>query len=181
MATISKRGPYQYRVLIRLKGYPTISKTFLTRQQAKEWAIETENKIRAGIFTWQGEAHSTTLEEAMERYKNEYVLVHLKNPQSDIYRIDRLKQKKVAKMFLANIKGRDISNLVRELQKEGKKNSTINRYLAILSRLFEIAKKEWGMEELSNPVKKIIKPKEKNQRNRRLSKVEKYSWYSRTD
>ena len=172
MASITKRGPYQYRVLIRIKGQPTISKTFLTREQAKKWAIETENKIRAGVFKWQGEAQNTTLEEALERFKNEYVMVYLKSPEAEIYRINCLKKKKIAKMFLANVKGKDISSLVREMQQEGKKNSTVNRYLAILSRLYEIAKKEWGMEDLTNPVKKIIKPKERNQRDRRLSKEE---------
>lgn len=172
MATIQKRGPYQYRVLIRRKGYPVITKTFLTRKEAQKWALEIENKIKAGIFTYQKEAQITTLYEALERFKKEYIMQRSKNPKTEIYRINKLQRMKISDLFLANIKGKNISDLIEELQKEGKKNNTINRYLAVISRLFEVAKKSWGMEELQNPVRNVIKPKEPRARDRRLTKEE---------
>ncbi len=36
MATIRKRGPYQWEARIRKKGYPTQSKTFETKKDAEQ-------------------------------------------------------------------------------------------------------------------------------------------------
>ena len=38
MATITKRGPYQYQALVRRKGYPQQTRTFETRGEASAWA-----------------------------------------------------------------------------------------------------------------------------------------------
>ena len=51
MATIRKRKNH-YQVIIRVKGYPAIYKTFSLKQDANTWALENELKLRrdeAGI------------------------------------------------------------------------------------------------------------------------------------
>ena len=56
-----------------------------------------------------------------------------------------------------------------EREKEGVKPNTIRLDLAILSKLFEVARNKWGMESLSNPVKTTEKPKlAGSERTRRL-------------
>ena len=51
MATLIKR-PYGWQSLVRIKGHPQIIKTFKKFDDAKQWGLETELKIRreeAGI------------------------------------------------------------------------------------------------------------------------------------
>ena len=55
-----------------------------------------------------------------------------------------------------------------ERMKAGYASNTIRLELAIISHLFEIARKEWGMEGLSNPVKSIRMPSPPSGRDRRL-------------
>ena len=45
MATIRKRGPYQWAVQIRRKGYPPQNKTFTTKAEADAWAATLWVKI----------------------------------------------------------------------------------------------------------------------------------------
>lgn len=49
------------------------------------------------------------------------------------------------------------------------KSATVLRRLAVLSHVFTIARKEWGMEGLLNPVELIRKPQVSNARTRRIS------------
>ncbi|MFT4242563.1 MAG: site-specific integrase [Acidovorax sp.] len=47
--------------------------------------------------------------------------------------------------------------------------ATVLRRLAVLSHVFTIARKEWGMESLSNPVELVRKPQPNNARTRRIA------------
>jgi len=42
-ASIRKRGPYQWEVRIRRKGYPTQSATFEKKSDAETWANDIES------------------------------------------------------------------------------------------------------------------------------------------
>lgn len=46
--------------------------------------------------------------------------------------------------------------------------ATVGRELAVISHIFNVARKEWGMESLSNPVEAVRKPKLPKSRDRRL-------------
>ena len=50
----------------------------------------------------------------------------------------------------------------------GRAENTVRLELALVSHLFEIARKEWGMESLLNPLKNITKPSGSRERDRRL-------------
>jgi len=52
---------------------------------------------------------------------------------------------------------------------KGAAASTIRLELALISRLYEVARKDWGMEGLVNPVKNVSKPKLPKGRERRLN------------
>ena len=71
MATINSRGAYQYQPIVRRKGYPTQTKTFEKKQDAKDWASTVESTMRHAIFVDRTEAEMTTLGELLERYKRE--------------------------------------------------------------------------------------------------------------
>ncbi len=72
-------------------------------------------------------------------------------------------------MFLAAIRGRDVAEAVREMtEAEGKSPNTVRLHLALLSHLFNVARTEWGMEALSNPVELVRKSRVPRGRDRRL-------------
>ena len=69
---------------------------------------------------------------------------------------------------MASIQGKDIAAFVQQRQAEGAGPNTVRLDLALLSHLFNIARKEWGMASLSNPVELVRKPKLPGGRDRRL-------------
>jgi hypothetical protein len=84
-----------------------------------------------------------TLGECLDRYKEEY-LPRLKNPQSEIYRADRLKRRALGLRIMATIRSKDIADYRRERENEGVSANTIRLELALLSRLFNFAKSDWA-------------------------------------
>ena len=90
MADIRKRGPYQWQVRIRRKGYSTQEKTFNTKAEAEAWAATTESEIVRGVFVSRKEAENTTLSEALDRYLKE-VTENKKGIYQETRRIENLK------------------------------------------------------------------------------------------
>ncbi|MFX1695862.1 site-specific integrase [Paraburkholderia sp. A1RO-5] len=74
----------------------------------------------------------------------------------------------MAKRPLATIRSADIAKLRDEWLKDYKP-ATVLRRLAVLSHVFNIARKEWGMESLSNPIELVRKPQPNNARTRRIA------------
>lgn len=68
MASITKRGPYQFQAIIRRKGHPSQTKTFDSKKEAEAWAAVIESEMVRGVFIPRTEAERTTLGAALERY-----------------------------------------------------------------------------------------------------------------
>jgi hypothetical protein len=158
MASISKRGPYQWQVKIRREGYPRQSKTFETYDDASAWARMIENEMDRGVFTSRKESENTTLNEALDRYRNE-ITPEKKEAKQEISRINILKKSALAPCYLASIRGTDVAKY-RDERLKARSPITVNNELILLSHLFTVARKEWGMEGLRNPVSNIRKPKQ---------------------
>lgn len=167
MATIRKRGTAQWEARIRKRGWPITCKTFDTKIQAEQWARQIESEMDRGVFISRVEAEGTTLHEAIERYIREYI-PRLSDPKREENRARAIQRRLIATRFLASIRGKDVADFIRERQDEGIGPNTIRLDLALLSRLFEVAGSDWGMESLSNPVKRANKPKMPSGRSRRL-------------
>jgi integrase len=167
MAAIRKRGNLQWEARIRKRGYPTTCKTFDTKADAEAWARQIESEMDRGIFVSRTEAEKYTLGECLDRYIEEYI-PRLKHPNVMIYRARALKKRNIALRIMATIRAKDIADYRREREAEGVKNATILYDLALLSRLFNFARSDWGMESLQNPVSLISKPKPDKGRERRL-------------
>ena len=164
MAAIYKRGPAHWQALIRRKGYPTQSKSFKRRIDAEAWAREIEAEMDRGVFTSRKEAENTSLSEALDRYESE-ISSTKKSYEKSLIR--KWKSNPLAKRSLASIQGKDIAAYRDARLKEVSPN-TVRLELALLSHLFTIAVKEWGMAGLVNPVSQIRKPKLPQGRDRRL-------------
>lgn len=166
MATFRKRGPYQWEAQIRRRGYPAQSKTFETKAEAEAWASMIESEMARGVWVSRGEAEATTLHEALTRYETEIVPAKKGAAQEEsVLRI--CKATDLAKRPLATIRSADVAKLRDEWLADCK-SATVLRRLAVLSHVFSIARKEWGMESLSNPVELVRKPQPNNARTRRV-------------
>ncbi len=103
MASIYRRGPCQWQVLIRRKGYPTQAKVFETKAEAEAWSKTIESEMVRGVFASRKEAENTTLSEALDRYERE-VIPTKKGALQESMRIRIWKRTPLAKRFLASIR-----------------------------------------------------------------------------
>jgi integrase len=170
MAAINKRGPHQWRAQIRKTGFPPQSKTFTTKAEAEAWVQMTESEMTRGVWVSRGEAESTTLDEALTRYELE-ITPGKKTANGEKSFIRILRATSLAKRSLASIRSTDVAQLRDAWLKDGYAPATVVRRLALLSHVFSIARKEWGMESLSNPVEVVRKPQLNDARTRRIAEA----------
>ncbi|MNJ49473.1 Tyrosine recombinase XerD [compost metagenome] len=166
MATFEQRPNGAWRTKIRRKGYPTLSATFDTKAEAQRWAAEIEGDMSRARFVDMREAESTTLSEALDRYSRE-VSSAKKGAKQEGTRINKWKLHKLAGKGLAAIRSSDLAAYRDEELKAGKSTATVKLDLAVISHLYTVAIKDWGIEGLSNPVAKLRMPKGSKERDRR--------------
>ena len=171
MATfVARPGPEGkpvWQVKIRRRGYPPQSATFDTRGKAETWAKHVETDMDRGTFASDTEAGSTTLAEALDRYERE-ITPGKKGAHDEHYKLNVWRKSALACRFLSSIQGKDLA-LWRDAELErGSAPGTIRRRLALLSHVFVIAKREWGMSSLVNPADNVRLPAPGQARDRRL-------------
>lgn len=162
MATITQRTDRAgqsvgWQAKIRRKGYPTESRTFATKREAEAWARGLEGEMDQGVFVSRREAESTTLTEALDRYERE-ITPRKKGASQEKHRLNLWRSSTLATRSLAGIRGTDLAKWRDARLKAKKSPTTVNHDLMLLSSLFTTARREWGMESLSNPVEAIKVP-----------------------
>jgi len=161
---ISKSGKISYRVLIRVKDFPSQSGTFSSLTKAKEWASRTENKIKDGKYLSQVKAKEHTVAEMIDRYI-ESVL-----PQKPKVAYDWTLYLNHWKELIGNYtlyeatpsliaEARDKIANVKTRKGTLRAGATVNRFLTALSSAFGYAVSEWEWLE-HNPMLKVKKMKE---------------------
>lgn len=158
MAVIEKRGK-RYRARVRLKGRPDQSRTFLTKQQAAQWALEAESKILNRA--------PRTLADGLKRFKDEMTPLRAGGAWED-RRIDH---------FLATLDfvGEKMADVTPDMIGAWRNKrlsvvgpGTVKRELTVLSGVFEVARREWKWCSV-NPVRDVRKPPEPPHRERLIS------------
>ncbi|SVD95053.1 uncharacterized protein METZ01_LOCUS447907, partial [marine metagenome] len=168
MATIQKvnnKKGISYRVLIRKKGLPVITKTFSRKNEAKQFILNLEGNRKSYLFL--GNLNNkTTYRELVEDYlQNEYVGT---NPQQQRSRLNHWLNQFGDKKVL-NITKMDIKQGLSKLPKDIS-NSTINKYKKVASVVFNYGIREYGLPD--NPTRYIRSLPEKEGRTRFLSEAE---------
>ena len=166
MATIRQRGNY-WQAQVRRRGHEPYSHSFDTKAQAEAWARSVESEMDRGIYLDRKEAERTTLAEAFERYRRE-IVPEKRHPHQENQRISRWLDYPITKRSLASLRGADFAAYRDARRAVGRAENTIRLELALVGHVFEIARKEWGMEGLMNPLKNIRKPSGSRARERRL-------------
>ena len=167
MATIRKRGDRQWEARVRKRGYPTQSKTLKTKARAEAWARGIESEMDRGAFVSRAAAESTTLREALQRYESE-VTAMKRGRESESSALKAWREHVIASCVLSRIRGHDLALIRDQWVKRGFKPGTIVRRFAILSHVFTVARREWGMESLGNPIRDVRMPRVDDARDRRL-------------
>jgi integrase len=169
MASIRKRGPYQWEVRIRKKGYPVQSNTFETKMDAEAWASTIESEMVRGIFRSTAEAERTTLEELLVRYEKE-VSPLKKGYIQELSKIQVIKRADISKYSVAKIGGKELAEF-RDARLEKVSPKTVRDDLVLLGHVFKVAMQDWGMVfPHGNPIDAVRKPKiGNNKRDRRLT------------
>ena len=181
MAVIEKRktkdGKTQYRVKVRLKGFPPQTSTHDTSRDAKRWAQDTESAIKEGRHFKTTEAKKHTLGELVDRYIRDILPQKKKSQKKQTAQLLWWKEQ-IGSYLLSDVTpaliGEKRDELFRGITYRGTQRSsaTVIRYLSALSHAFTIAVKEWGWME-DSPMRKVTKLKESRGRVRFLDEIEK--------
>lgn len=172
MATIVPTPSGTYKALVRIKGWPTTSKTFRLKRDAVDWARRTEDEMVRGVYISRSGSERMTAQEALQRYLAE--VTPTKKPTTQ--RSENITAGHLAaflgKYSMAALSSELVASYRDHRLAEGKSNNTVRIELAMLSNLFTIAIQEWGLGLTHNPVAAIRKPSPGRGRDRRMSAVE---------
>ena len=124
--------------------------------------------MNRGVWLDRSEAETTTLHALLDRYEVE-VMPALKGAVREKSVLGLWRQTPLAKRAMATIRSGDVAQQRDAWLADGLAPATVLRRLARLSHLFNTARKEWGMESLSNPVELVRKPSPNNARTRRVA------------
>lgn len=171
MATIEQRANGTWRTKIRKKGYPSLSASFDTKADAQRWAAEIEGDMSRKRFVDTREAEGTTVAEAFQRYARE-VSAQKKGARQELTRIKTWSDSKYGSKSLAELRSSDLADYRDARLAEGISTNTVRLSLALISHLYTVAIKDWGIEGLSNPVAKLRMPKGSRERDRRPTSAE---------
>lgn len=169
MATIEarkSRGKTVYRVKVRLRGYPPADATFDRMTDAKRWAAETEADMRAGRWFDNSQLRRTTLGDLIGRYLTEYLPTSgIASIPSKLQRLGYVKDA-IGHMPLADVTTATVVEMRAKLM-IGRAPATVNKYLADLRHVYNIARMQFAIE-VKNPVSDVEKLKEPRGRVRHL-------------
>lgn len=160
MATFRKRGK---KWLAEIKINDTRkAKSFDTKLDAKNWAIEAEKLLRRHGGLIQGK----TLGDAFTKYAVE-VSPEKKGERWEVIRLGKLGRDDISLVPLLELATHDFE-LWRDRSLVTLKSSSVNRELNIINSVIEVARKKWKWIDV-NPLKDLDRPKAPPHRDRRIS------------
>ncbi|WP_211369008.1 site-specific integrase [Pseudoxanthomonas jiangsuensis] len=168
MATLRKK-PWGWEAQIRLRGRPSVSATFGSKADARAWAADTESQIARGVYRERGNDARLTLGLLIERYLVE-VTPHKKGAAVEAVRLALIQRDPICQIRLSDYLQGDMA-AYRDRRLAVVSGSTVNRELNLISHVFNIGRKEWGVK-MDNPVQRLRRPKENRARSRRLAPAE---------
>lgn len=171
MATIRKRGA-KWQVQVRRGGFAPLSKSFLQQRDAERWGVLKEREL--DLLESQGlvgaKACDLTVKELLQRYRLE-VVPKKRSPYREACMVASLEKRDFAAERADKLTPRHIARY-RDSRLKDVAPATIVRELGLLQHAYETARKGWGYEGLSNPLKDVQRPKLPQGRMRRLAPSE---------
>ena len=145
--------------------------SFRLRVDAEAWARKIESEQERGTWRDGSEAERTTLREALERYARE-VTPRKRGRDQEQSTLRMLCATRLADIALSRIGSQDVAALRDQWRRDDLSPGTIKRRMVTLRHVFTVARREWGMSGLANPVLDVTLDPENNARTRRVSQDE---------
>ena len=146
-----------YTATVRVKGHNSVSATFDTKTEAKNWAAQIEVQMRSGRYINQKTAKKISFTEALDKYFD--TISSMKSPNSirrDKDSIKAIKANFNTSLSLADVTPEKIANY-RNKRLEKVAPSTVLKELVVISHLFNIAATEWGLHGPRPPVRDALR------------------------
>lgn len=167
MAFIEKRGPYQWRVKIRKKGFSSLTKTFSDKKNAETWARKTESEMERGIFISSSAAEQTSVAEILDRYEKEVFPRLSDGGKRECFRLALLK-KELGHLSVAALRSNHIA-VYRDQRQQQVSPQSVKHEVGLLSRVLKFAQIDCGIHLPHGlPTAQIRMPKLPPGRDRRL-------------
>ncbi len=184
MPSIRSRGPYQWEARVRVKGQPTVCKTFTVKADAERWARQIQAELERGTYLPRRTAEVTTIADLAKKFELDYAPHHYRGSAWK-FKLARVREK-LGKYTLASLTPREIAEYrdqrLSEPDSRYKKDldtaprvspATARGEIDLLSKLLGYAQKELGITlPNGNPVLGVRKPGNSKGRERRLSPQE---------
>lgn len=159
MATVTKRGPYQWQAKVRKQGYPSQSKTFETKREADAWISVIESEMNRSVFVDRSKAERETLDDVIQRYVDEVAPEH-KGGHAEILRLGKFRrdEDKLCKRAMGTLKIEDFEAYRdRRLNEDERAPGTVKRELGLLHCVIESSRRRLGL--LENPISSVRRPR----------------------
>ncbi|NYT59637.1 hypothetical protein H0A65_11980 [Alcaligenaceae bacterium] len=174
---IQKQTNGTYRVWVRRRGRST-SSTFDRKADAEAFGRKIEAAIEAGASVEYQRIKSSTLADLLHLYEAN-VIPERRNPTQEKQRIKHWLATPLAKRPLDSLSAMDFARYRDSRKRAGRADNTVRLELALVGRIFNLARMEWGYVGLNNPVADIQKPGGSQGRERRLLSGEFFRLYKR--
>lgn len=167
MATIRKRGS-RWEAQVRIKGYPSFTKTFTSHADAVAWAKEKERGIeRAEVPVSARDLKGLTIGDLLNRYEQE-IVPSKRGGDRERFKLRVIRRHAIARTDLSKLTGLIVAQY-RDDRLKIVATGTVRRELAIRRHCLEVARKEWAIPLPFNPVSAIRLPAPGNARDKRLT------------
>ncbi|KVA68680.1 hypothetical protein WI58_17745 [Burkholderia cepacia] len=155
--------------MVRLKNAAPEYRTFDDIQDAISWA--TARELELGRKPAHGRQLASrlgpTLREALERYASEVTPLK-KSFRTELGVISRWLKNPLVDLPIYGIRGADLTAYMNQRLGRGIAIATIRTEIALISHLYEVARADWGYEDVLNPRKAMRRIQQGNVRDRRL-------------
>ena len=153
MAYVRKRKG-RYQCVVRVAGYPSITKTFDYKQDAVRFGKDLELKLIREEYDLEKKTFPT-FKQIFEKYRDE-IVVHKRSKEMESKLVKYILKEHFVNLRLDRVSPRVISEY-RDKALKTLKASSVNRRLAIISHCFTICRKEWDYK-IANPILSIRRP-----------------------
>jgi integrase len=167
MAHIRRRGS-SWQSIVRVHGYPPITKTFKTKIDAIRYSRNLEHQLFRDKHDI-AKKKFPKFRDVLIRYRDE-IVINKRSKEMETKLIKYMLSEGFVN-YAINLVDRSLIAQYRDRALRSLKSSSVNRRLAILSHCFTIAKKEWGYD-IDNPVLSIRRPTNPEPRDRRFTTEE---------
>lgn len=165
MASLKQFENGSWQASVRRNGN-NVYRTFKRKTDALAWARDIENKMDRGVFEDRREAETTMLKTALERYEREVTSKKKAQRQEKSFIGRWIERTEYSSKTLAALRSSDFA-AYRDARLKVVSSQTVRHELKVISHLFNIAAKEWGIA-VENPLRQIKMPPQGKPRERRL-------------